>query len=393
MKSIHIRTTLCAIVGICLFSPSALGYWVRPALPTPSDGAVIATVGVPDCDFATLREAVSAVPSGSVLRLQGGVFTEGGISLDKDLFIVGAGPGVTIVQASESLESASERVFSIETGATVVIQGITMRYGHPLGECSRGGGAIANYGDLWLDGCVVSDNIGQCGGGLMNRDGNVTAFDSMFIRNHSDGGTDLRGVEGNGAGGGVKNIKGNMVLDGCTIADNVAKKKGGGVKNSCLGILTMVNCTVTGNDCKSGNVHLNGPAVIDHCTIAFNTAPFSLGAGIFVNSASIIRNTIVYGNTMGDVTVEWEDNASPAQFVNVWIGDGRTGMGTYAGDPLLSSLADHGGPTWTHLLLSGSGAIDAAIPTDGSPLVDQRGFPRACGAGTDIGAVEIEPTD
>jgi len=227
----------------------------------------------------------------------------------------------------------------------------------------------------------------------MNRDGNVTALDCMFLRNVSDGGTDLRGVEGNGAGGGIKNIKGTMVLDGCTIADNVAKKKGGGVKNSCLGILTMVNCTVSGNDCKSGNIHLNGPAVIDHCTIAYNTAPFSLGAGIFVNSASVIRNSIIYGNTMGDVTVEWEDNGGEAQFINVWIGDGRTEIGTFAGDPLLAPLADYGGPTWTLLLLPGSGAIDAAISTQGSPVVDQRGNSREYGTALDLGAVEVTPSD
>jgi len=387
------RTTLGVMVGLLLFSGSTFGYWVRPALPAPAEDAEVVTVGIADCDFVSLQEAVATVPSGSVLRLESEIFTEGGISLDKDLFIIGTGASATIVQASELLETATERVFTIETGATVVIQGITMRYGHPLGECSRGGGAIANFGDLWLDGCVLSDNIGQCGGALMNRDGNVSAFDCMFIRNESDGGVDMTGIQGLGSGGGIKNIKGEMVLDGCTIANNVARKKGGGIKNSCLGILTMVNCTVSGNASKSGNVHLNGRAVIDHCTIVFNIAPYSLGAGIFVNSESIISNSIVYGNTMGDVTVEWEDNAGLAQFFNVWIGDGRTDIGAFAGDPLLSPLADHGGPTWTHLLLPGSGAIDTAIINDSSPRFDQRGFPRACGAGPDIGAIEIEPAD
>jgi hypothetical protein len=393
LRSIQLRTTLGMMLGLILFSLSVSGNWVRPALPLPADDAMVVTVGATNCDFVSLRNAVNAVPPGSVLRLEGEIFTEGGISLNKDLFIVGAGASATIVQASAALETATQRVFTIETGATVVIQDVTMRYGHPLGDCSRGGGAMANYGDVWLDDCIISDNIGQCGGGLMNRDGNVTAFDCMFIRNESDGGTDLRGIKGNGAGGGIKNIKGNMILDGCTIADNVARKKGGGVKNSCLGVLTMVNCTVSGNDCKSGNVHLNGAALIDHCTIVYNTAPFSLGAGIFVNSSSIIRNTIVYGNTMGDVTVEGEEDGQEAQFINVWIGDGRTDIGAFSGDPLLGPLGDHGGPTWTHLLLFGSEAIDAAVPTDGSPIVDQRGFPRACGAGADLGASEVEPTD
>jgi len=383
------RKTVCGVVGLLLLSATAFGHWTRPPLPVPAVDAVEATVGSVGCDFTSIREAAAAVPAGSVLRLAGGTFTEGGIVLDKDLFIVGAEDGKAIVQASESLETATERVFSVQTGATVVIRNITMRHGHPLGDCPRGGGAIANYGTLWLDRCILSDNIGQCGGALMNRDGIVFAFDSMFLRNESDGGVDSRGVQGMGSGGGIKNVKGEMLLDGCTIADNVARKKGGGIKNCCLATLTMVNCTVSGNACKSGGVHLNGPALIDHCTIAFNTAPFSLGAGVFVNSQSVLRNTIVFGNTMGDVTVEMEEDGALAEFINVWIGDGRTGIGAFTGDPHLGPLAANGGPTWTHLLLPESEAIDAAVSDDEGPDVDQRGFLRPLGNAPDLGAVEV----
>jgi hypothetical protein len=387
------RTTACGIVGLLLFSMTAFGQWTRPLLPAPAEDAIVVTVGAVECDYTSIREAASAVPAGSVLRLAGETFTEGGIVLDKDLFIVGAGAGETIVEASASLETATERVFFVETGATVVIRDITMRHGHPMGDCPRGGGAIANYGSLWLDRCILSDNIGQCGGALLNRDGNVSAFDCMFIRNESDGGRDMTGVAGMGSGGGIKNTKGEMLLDGCTVADNVARKRGGGIKNCCLGILTMINCTVSGNACKSGGVHLNGPALIDHCTIAFNTAPFSLGAGIYVNSQSVVRNTIVFGNTMGDVTVEVEEDGALAEFINVWIGDGRTGIGAFDGDPRLGPLGEHGGLTWTHLLLTGSEAIDAAVLDVESPRIDQRSVPRPFGSAPDLGAVEMNAGD
>ena len=393
LTHVLMRKTLFGVVGLFLFSMTVFGQWTRPPLPAPVEDAIVATIGSVGCDFTSIREAVAAVPGGSVLHLAGEMFTEGGIVLDKDLFIVGAGTAETIVQASASLETATERVFLIEAGAIVVIRDITMRHGHPMGDCPRGGGAIANYGNLWLDRCILSDNIGQCGGALLNRDGNVSAFDCMFIRNESDGGRDMTGVQGMGSGGGIKNTKGEMLLDGCTIADNVARKKGGAVKNCCLGTLTMVNCTVSGNACKSGGVHLNGPALIDHCTIAFNTAPFSLGAGLFVNSQSVIRNTIVFGNTMGDVTVEMEEDGALAEFINVWIGNGRTGIGAFTGDPLLGQLGDNGGLTWTHLLLAGSEAIDAAAFYDGSPLIDQRGLPRSSGSAPDLGAVEVDAGD
>jgi hypothetical protein len=387
------RKTVCGAVGLFLLSMTAFGHWTRPSLPAPAKDAIVTTVGSVGCEFMSIREAAAAVPEGSVLRLAGETFTEGGIVLDNNLFIVGAGAGETIVQASESLETAAERVFLIDTGATVVIQDVTMRHGHPTGDCSRGGGAIANYGTLWLDRCILTDNIGQCGGALMNRDGIVFAFDSMFIRNESDGGVNRMGVSGMGSGGGIKNVKGEMLLDGCTIANNVARKRGGGIKNCCLATLTMVNCTVSGNACASGGVHLNGPALIDHCTVAFNTAPFSLGAGIFVNSQSVVRNTIVFGNTMGDVTVEMEEEGALAEFINVWIGDGRTDIGAFAGDPHLGPLAANGGITWTHLLLSGSVAIDAAVSNEAGPHVDQRGFLRPIGSAPDLGAVEVGEGD
>ena len=61
----------------------------------------------------------------------------------------------------------------------------------------------------------------------------------------------------------------------------------------------------------------------------------------------------------------------------------------------LDVLADNGGGTDTHMLLSGSAAIDAAVFAN-CPMEDQRGFPRPEPGGTacDAGAVEVsEPSD
>jgi hypothetical protein len=61
----------------------------------------------------------------------------------------------------------------------------------------------------------------------------------------------------------------------------------------------------------------------------------------------------------------------------------------------LYALADNGGGTETHMLMSGSAAIDAAVFAN-CPMVDQRGFSRPEPGGTacDAGAVEVqEPAD
>jgi len=63
-------------------------------------------------------------------------------------------------------------------------------------------------------------------------------------------------------------------------------------------------------------------------------------------------------------------------------------------DPLLGPLQDNGGPTLTHLPLTGSPAIDAGDPeVTLPPYHDQRGacFDRVFGRRIDIGSVETQP--
>jgi len=382
---------LAAIVAVGSGAASSAGFGEYPPRPKPAADAPVVTVGASGQDHASLAEAVAAAPAGSVLELAAEVFTEGGIVLDKDLFLRGAAGGATVIQPSGSAETSTDRVFTVAEGATVVFSDLTLRHGNPQGECPRGGGAVLNYGTSWMERCILSDNLGQCGGGLLNRDGTVYAFDCMILRNRAHGGADITGVQGMGAGGGIKNAVGAMHLERCTIADNVSRKKGGAIKNCCLATLTMINCTVVGNECKTGGIHLNGPALIDHCTIAFNTAPLSYGAGVYVDSPSVIRNSLIAHNSLGDVAVETESDGALARFENIWIGNDRTGVGTFSGDPLLGPLQDNGGPTWTCLLLPGSGAIDAAVVFGDGPSEDQRGNVRVRDPAPDLGAVEMPP--
>jgi len=56
---------------------------------------------------------------------------------------------------------------------------------------------------------------------------------------------------------------------------------------------------------------------------------------------------------------------------------------------ILAKLANNGGPTMTHALVTGSPAIDAVPGADPKCTgTDQRGMPRPQGAGCDIGAFE-----
>jgi cysteine-rich repeat protein len=74
--------------------------------------------------------------------------------------------------------------------------------------------------------------------------------------------------------------------------------------------------------------------------------------------------------------------------------DGDTSGDLHNMDPALGPLQDNGGPTFTHALLEGSAALDAANPAtpgSGDPACeedDQRGVTRPQGPRSDIGAFE-----
>ena len=70
-----------------------------------------------------------------------------------------------------------------------------------------------------------------------------------------------------------------------------------------------------------------------------------------------------------------------------------TASGDRVVDPMLGSLANHGGPTETIALMPMSPAVDAADPACPPPATDQRGSMRPGGARCDIGAFEVPFTD
>ena len=113
-----------------------------------------------------------------------------------------------------------------------------------------------------------------------------------------------------------------------------------------------------------------------------------------------MTNTIVAGNSAEggypDVSGGFE---SPSRGNLIGIIDGSSGLNSDSStqygtsgtplDPLLGPLAYNGGPTATHLLLTGSPALNAGVEGN-LTATDQRGigFPRVLGVNVDIGAVE-----
>jgi predicted outer membrane repeat protein len=123
---------------------------------------------------------------------------------------------------------------------------------------------------------------------------------------------------------------------------------------------------------------------LTNTTFSDNSA-VSSGGGIYnYGSSPVIRNSILYGNTGGEIISSV--GGSPAVSYSDVQG-GYPGTGNIDAYPLLSPLANNGGFTKTMALRTGSPAIDAGDDAN-CPTPDQRGVTRPQGSHCDMGAYE-----
>ena len=277
-----------------------------------------------------------------------------------------------------------DRAFDVHVGATVQLNAITIRGGHAAGSGTDGaGGGIRNFaGTLILTNTIVVRNTAVLvGGGLATDSATVTLVGSTVSNNAA------------GAAGGIYNA-GALIVNMSTVASNQATSGGGGGIWNSAGTVTMTNSTVSGNSAATtgGGILGNGTVVIlTSSTVAGNAA--ASGGGIFNGNNLNLRNTIVANSTAGGNC--GGNPANPSLSNHNLSSDASCAFGS-AGDlnnanPLLGPLASNGGPTATHALLSGSPAIDAVPAASCTVSTDQRGVTRPQGADCDIGAYEAVP--
>ena len=235
-----------------------------------------------------------------------------------------------------------------------------------------------------LDGFTVSagnandsNTTNASGGGMYNNTGSPTLMNVTFNGNSA------------GLGGGMVNTSSSPTLTNVTFSGNSAEI-GGGMGNQ-FSSPNLLNVTFNGNvatEAGGGMVNrgLDNP-VLTNVTFSNNSAPAGGGGGISNNGNPIIRNSILWGNTGGEI---FNLGGTPV-VTNSIVQGGYTGTGNLDVNPLLGPLQDNGGFTQTMALGAGSPAIDAG--DDGvCPTTDQRGVTRPQGGHCDIGAYEYKPS-
>jgi len=323
-------------------------------------------------------------------------------------------------------------VRSVTTGSLTIDQS-TISGNSTTGDFAIGGGIYA-YGNLTLMGSMISGNSttgsGSLGGGIgtgvLNGSGYVSLTNSTVIGNSTSngmGGGIFAGTTvtltsstvngnstGDGDGGGIS--AGTVTLTSSTVSGNsTSNGNGGGIS---AGSVSLTNSTVSGNSVtglfaggggirSSGTVTLTGSTVTDNRAMA---ASFSVGGGIFSSAGSInITNSIVAGNSATSSSPDIEPGTSTFSVNYSLVGTsvtpnaGTSGNNVVTNTPQIGSLANNGGPTETHALLTGSLAIDAGDPAalpgvSMLPLLDQRGdsYGRVQNGRIDIGAFEVRET-
>lgn len=252
------------------------------------------------------------------------------------------------------------------------------------------GGALwkAGLSTLAMTGTRVLDNTaGTQGGGIqLVGPGGAATLTALTVRGNT---------ATSASGGGVTaNVP--TEVTGSTFANNSAGAIGGGIFAGFSGNTVVRNSTFSNNlAVVGGGIAATGPASLTNLTFVANRANDN-GGGIYTNNsgAMTVRNTLLAGNLVGaevrncgsggtsvitSAGGNLADDTACATFT-----EGTDKLNTPAGVNL--TLADNGGATFTHALLEGSAAINAAVPSACLPT-DQRGFSRvgAC----DIGAFEF----
>jgi hypothetical protein len=299
--------------------------------------------------FTNIQQAVDAVVDGGTVNIAAGTYVENVYVYEKNLDIIGAGAAATIVDGN-----AADSVFFVEGDIDVAIMGLTIQ---------NGGGALATYGAGVY--AVATSYYG---------DGLFLSLVDCWLKNNT--------AATSGGGLATGGLNEHVTLIGTTISGNTASGKwasnGGGGAFIYGGSLTMQNCTVSGNTAvrDGGGIFItpNTLCEIDFVTATGNTA--ARGGGLSLQGAvGAINNTIVCGNTATADNNVFGAIPTPGGAHNL-----------INQDAMLGALADNGGPTPTHALLTGSPAINGGVA--GTATYDQRGVPRDQGNAPDIGAYE-----
>ena len=405
-------------------------------------GTGIVVTNTTDSGAGSLRQAIVDVCPGGTITFsalfntpQTITLTSGELAIDKSLTITGTGASQLTVSGNNA-----SRVFnigSVTPAVNVSISALTIANGRVsvAAGVAFGGGIFNNStGTLAITLSKLTNNqaitttasssLTEGGAIFNNASGIVNVTDTTLSGNSTTGGS----TSGESGGAAICNFQnGTLNILRGTISGNTSSASGnfaaGAIYNNGNGAVNITNSTISGNTSTGNGVlaagggltNLAGVVTLVNDTIVNNSSLGNVsraGGGVFNNNTAAVnvKNTIIALNTALSGGRDYQGSLLVSQGFNlIGSNDGIAApvtqptdqIGTEAAllDPLISPLANNGGLTQTHALLSGSPASDkggaaAGVTTDqrGSTRpVDNPLIPNATGGdGSDIGAFEVQ---
>lgn len=389
--------------GVCETGPGNATCTLRAAIMEANASPGQDTIHVPSGTFTLTRIGYDNSAVNGDLDILDDLILQG-VSYD-DTFIDGNG---VVTQG---------RVFHIHPDVKVKIAGVRILHGFgPESSAEDTGAGIYNQGELVLEAVSVRENTAMMTGGILNT-GSLQIKDSFITNNTGANGSGglfsngtaiidktlfMQNVSGEQAGGignsggltitrSMLNANnagfgaaifndGTILMQDSAITNNTTDGAGGGLFLH-TGSLTLINSTISGNKAESdgGGIYISTvtPAVqayLYNVTMSGNWADsdhndIGSGGGIMTNNGILsMQNTILANNLDINAVVHTPDDCkgtlNSTGYNLVETTTGCTLSGTNTGnktglDPLLGSLGNNGGATWTHALQAGSPAIDA----------------------------------
>src|SRR5436190_1771704 len=377
---------------------------------TTARGATIIVTEASDSGPGTLRRALADAHDGDTIQfdpLLGGrnlliAPVLGQLVVNKNVSIISPGANRLAVDGNHA-----SSVFYIASGKDVAISGLTITNGSAP---KFGGGIYNDHATLRLSSCTLSGNSVEhgIGGGIFNDACSGSA--TLYVLNCTLSGNSALYGYGGGIGNQSYNGSATLTVSSSTLSGNSAAFGGGIYSEGQLdgsATLEVLNSTLSGNWATFGgaiyassDTFNSARLYVFHTTLSGNSASSSGGGGGIYNAGAITQ----LANTVFNASSIFRASGMIGSLGYNLCSDDGSGFLTATGDqintdPMLGPLQDNGGPTFTHMLLSGSPAIDSGNPSfdlySFSPplLYDQRGdgFPRVVNDLIDIGAFEVSP--
>jgi len=279
---------------------------------------------------------------------------------------------ITIEGAGYTLDGASTyRVLDVDSGGDLTVNNLTIQNGL---STNNGGAGIYNIGTLTVNYSTFTSNSATTtnpfGGAIYNNSGGTVTINNSTFSNNS------------ALSGGAMRNNGTMTISNSTISGNtVGTGFGGGITNNSGRTLTINNSTISSNTAganRGGGIRNDGTTNINRSIVSGNSAATS-AAEISNNTSATINannyNVFAHGLL---TNAQAYNNFTPGANDRNTTSDG--GSPVALASILNTTLANNGGPTLTHALVSGSPAVDFApsAACTGSPIngVDQRGAAR-----------------